>query len=158
MSPLTQHQRWGRGRVPRLITRRAIRLGVGVLVAASLACGGDSTAPETIEGVYVLQTLDGRPLPVVFLQDETGKYEITAGSITLKAANAFTMQIAARQTSGTQTFTSTGSIDGTWTRSGDSVTLTTDEGESIEGVLSGRTLKLVGEAEDLGSVEWVFRR
>ena len=138
--------------------RRAISLGAGTLLAASLACGGDSTGPEAIEGTYALQTMAGRSLPVIVLEDETGKYEITAGSVTLTAPNAFTLSLTFRQTTGGQANTLTTTVDGTWTRSGGSVTLTTSDGDSIVGTLSGQTLRITGEAEDLGSVEWVFRK
>ena len=36
---------------------------------------------------------------MVVFEDETGKYEITAGSMTLGAPNAFTMSLTFRETS-----------------------------------------------------------
>jgi hypothetical protein len=141
---------------PRL--RRTIRFAFGALLAASVACGGDSTGPEPIEGTYALQTMGGQSLPVTVLQDETGTYEITAGSVTLAAPNAFTLKLTFRQTTSAQVNTVTSAVDGTWTRSGESVTLTTSEGDAIDATLSGQTLRIVGEAEGLGTVEWVFRK
>ena len=139
------------------LIRRASRLGFGALVAGSLACTGDSTGPESIEGTYTLQTMAGRSLPAILLQDESGKFEITSGSIVLRAPNAFTMSLTFRQTVGTQMTSETIEADGTWTRSGATVTLTSD-GEAVLATLSGRTLTLIGDAEDLGTIEWVFRR
>src|SRR5262245_19602438 len=95
-------QRWLRG---------TLRLGVGSLLAASLACGGDSTGPEGIEGTYTLKTMAGQSLPVTVLEDETGKFEITAGSITLTSPNAFTMSLTFRQTTGTQVTTLTSAVE-----------------------------------------------
>jgi hypothetical protein len=141
---------------PRL--RRTIRLAFGALLVASVACGGDSTGPEPIEGTYALQTMGGQSLPVTVLQDETGTYEITAGSVTLTAPNAFTLKLTFRQTTSARVNTVTSAADGTWTRSGESVTLTTSEGDLIMASLSGRTLRMMGEAEDLGAIEWVFRK
>jgi hypothetical protein len=39
--------------------RRGRALGV-VFAAAVLACGGDSTSPESIEGTYTLETINAR--------------------------------------------------------------------------------------------------
>jgi len=140
------------------LSRCTLRLGIGALLAASLACGGDSTDPEPIEGAYALQTMGTRPLPVVVLQDETGKYEITAGSVTLLAPNAFTMSLTFRQTAAGQANTLTSEISGTWMRSGASVTLTDSDGEELSATLSGKTLRMMGDAEDLGTIEWVFTK
>src|SRR4030095_9475485 len=129
--------------------RGTLRLGVGTLLVASLACGGDSTGPEAIEGTYALQSMAGQSLPVNVFEDETGKYEITAGSVTLTAQSAVTLRLSFRQTTGGQVNTLTSAVDGTWTRSGDTVTLTTSDGESIVGSLSGKTLRIMGEAEGL---------
>jgi len=157
MSALFSHLRWPQGPQPQSLSRRTIRLGVAALLTASLACGGDSTGPEPIEGTYALQTMGGRSLPVVVLQDESEKEEITAGSITLSTPNVFTMELTFRQTLGTEVYTLTVEVDGTWSRSGATVILTED-GESVIATLSGRTLTISGPAEDLGTVEWVFRR
>jgi hypothetical protein len=158
MSALSLQPRSGRHPRTQPRLRHQIRLGLGALLAASLACGGDSTGPEAIEGTYALKTMAGQSLPVTVLEDETGKYEITAGSVTLTAPNAFTLSLTFRQTSGTDVNTLTSDVDGTWTRSGDSVTLTTSEGDSIVATLSGQTLRIMGEAEGLGTVEWVFSK
>ena len=74
------HQR-GRVHDQQSLFHRGARLAAGVLLAGSVACGGDSNAPETIEGTYTLQTIDGRPLPVVLGQDANEISEITAGEV-----------------------------------------------------------------------------
>ena len=158
MSRLRRHPRSGRWPHLHSLTRYTLRLGVGALIAASLACGGsESTGPESIEGTYTLQTMGGRALPVLVLEDEDGKLEITAGSVTLRSPNAFTMALTLRQTSGTLVSTITSQAAGTWTRSAANVTLTV-EGEAVFATLSGGTLRLMEDAEDLGVVEWVFRK
>ena len=101
--------------------------------------------------------MGGRSLPVRVIQDEDGSFEITAGSVTLRAPNEFTMALSFRQTSGTRVSTATDQADGTWTRSGATVTLTA-EGEALSATLSDGTLRMMGEAEDLGVIEWVFRK
>ena len=157
MSTLFSFLRLGQGPHPQSLSRRTIRLGCAALLTALLACGGDSTGPEPIEGTYVLQTMGGRSLPVVVLQDGSEKEEITAGSITLGTPNVFTMELTFRQTIGTQVYTLTSDADGAWSRSGAIVTMTVD-GESVTATLSGRTLTISEPVEDLGTVEWVFRR
>jgi hypothetical protein len=122
-----------------------------------LACG-DSTSPEKIEGTYTLQTINGRPLPVVLQQDATSKSEVTAGAITLGPGTAWTISLTARSTLGADVSSFTSTLAGTWTRSGERVTLTATNGESETAVLSGGTLTLAGEAAALGIVPWVFRK
>ena len=158
MSALVTQPRPGSRPHPKPLRHRTIRVGFGALLVASLACGGDSTGPESIEGTYALQTMNGKSLPVVFLEDETGKYEIMAGSVTLSTPNAFTMKFTFRQTLSAQVNTITSEVGGTWTRSGANLTLTTPDGDSVVGSVSGRTLKVMDEAEDLGTIEWVFRK
>ena len=134
-----------------------MRLGFAALLTASLACGGDSTGPEPIEGTYALQSMGGRSLPVIVVQNPSEKEEITSGSITLSTPNVFTMELTVRQTLVTEVYALTIEVEGTWSRSGGTVTLTSD-GESVIATLSGRTLTVSGPADDLGTVEWVFRR
>ena len=67
------------------------------------------------------------------------------------------LQTSRAVTSGTRVSTVTDQVDGTWTRSGSTVTLNAD-GEAVSATLSDGTLRMMGEAEDLGTVEWVFRK
>src|SRR5262245_60918678 len=130
MSALFSHLRWGSVPHPQSLSRRTIRVGFAALLTTSLACGGDSTGPESIDGTYALHTMGGRSLPVVVLQDESEKEEITAGSITLSTPNVFTMELTFRQTLGAEVYTLTAEVNGTWSRSGGTVILTTDD-ESV---------------------------
>ena len=123
-----------------------------------LACGGDSTGPESIEGTYTLQTINARALPVVVQQDAVAKVEVTAGSITLGPGTRWSIGLTARTTAGTDVSTMTDTLDGTWTRSGSILTLTTDDGDSESVVLSGRTLTLQGETGNATFGSWVFRK
>ena len=159
MSALSQPARSGRG--PRLqsLSHLAIRLGCGALLAASLACGNDSTGPgpEAIEGRYALETVGGRSLPVIFLEDETETIRITAGAVTLSAPRAFTIELSFQQTTSERVSTVTSQVSGTWTRSGATVSLTAD-GEVVFATVSGGTLRLTDGAGDPGMGEWVFRK
>jgi hypothetical protein len=149
-------------RGPRLWSRLNLRRGraLGVLFAAAvLACGdsGDSTSPESIEGVYTLQTINGGALPAVVYEDEAAKVEIVAGAITLGPGTKWSISLTARATVDADVSTNTETLDGTWSRSGSTLTLTSADGDVETLVLSGRTLTLQAEI-DSGMAPWVFRR
>jgi hypothetical protein len=148
-------------RSPGLWSRLNLRPGraLGVLfAAAAIACGGDSTtSPESIEGVYTLQTIDGDALPAVVYQDTEGQVEVTAGAITLGPGTKWSISLTARATLAAEVSTNTETLDGTWSRAGSTLTLTSADGDVETLVLSVRTLTLQAEA-GAGVVPWVFRR
>jgi len=151
-----------RNRGPRLWSRLNLRRGraLGVLFAAAvLACGdsGDSTSPESIEGLYTLQTINGGALPAVVYEDEAAKVEIVAGAITLGPGTKWSISLTARATLDADVSTNTETLDGTWSRSGSTLTLTSADGDVETLVLSGSTLTLQAEI-DSGMAPWVFRR
>jgi len=151
-----------RNRGPRLWSRLNLRRGraLGVLFAAAvLACGdsGDSTSPESIEGLYTLQTINGGALPAVVYEDEAAKVEIVAGAITLGPGTKWSISLTARATVDADVSTNTETLDGTWSRSASTLTLTSADGDVETLVLSGRTLTLQAEI-DSGMAPWVFRR
>ena len=151
-----------RNRGPRLWSRLNLRRGraLGVLFAAAvLACGdsGDSTSPESIEGLYTLQTINGGALPAVVYEDEAAKVEIVAGAITLGPGTKWSISLTARATLDADVSTNTETLDGTWSRSGSTLTLTSADGDVETLVLSGSTLTMQAEI-DSGMAPWVFRR
>ena len=159
MFALSKPARSGKGSRLQSLSHLAIRLGCGAFLAASLACGKDSTGPgpEAIEGRYALETVGGRSLPVVILEDETETIQLTAGAVTLSAPRAFTMELTLKETTAEGVSTFTSQVSGTWTRSGATVSLTVD-GEVVSATVSGGTLRLMDGAGDLGMGEWVFRK
>ena len=130
---------------------------LGVLFAAAVLACGDSTSPESIEGVYTLQTINGGALPAVVYEDEAAKVEIVAGAITLGPGTKWSISLTARATLDADVSTNTETLDGTWSRSGSTLTLTSADGDVETLVLSGRTLTLQAEI-DSGMAPWVFRR
>ena len=60
-----------------------IRRTLLVLLVLGLGACGDSTAPTRVVGRYTLQTIDGNPLPFVFVQVGADKTELTAGHFNL---------------------------------------------------------------------------
>ena len=148
-------------RSPRLWSRLDLRCGraLGVFFAAAVLACGDSTSPgpESIEGVYALQTINGGALPAVVYQDEAGKVEVVARAITLGPGTKWSISLTARATVEAVVSTNTETLDGTWSRSGSTLTLTSADGDAETLVLSGRTLTLQAEI-DSGFAPWVFRR
>ncbi len=130
----------------------------GILLAASLACGGDSTSPGTVEGQYALRSIGGKALPAVVDEDSTEKTEVTSGSITLDANSVFTLALAFRRTRGIQSITSSGTSTGTWTRSGSTVTMRTSNGAVVPGALSGTTITVDMRGAAGATVVWLFRK
>ena len=148
-------------RSPRLWSQLNVRRGraLGVLFAAAVLACGDSTSPgaESIEGVYTLQTINGGALPAVVYENEAGKIEVVASAITLGPGTKWSISVTARATVEADVSTNTETLDGTWSRSGSTLTLTSVDGDSETLVLSGRTLTLQAEM-DAGVAPWVFRR
>ena len=154
--PLDHHR--DRRPVLRWLSHLRRRPVLGILLTVALLACGDSTSPETIDGTYTLRTINGQALPVVLQQDATSKNEVTAGAITVGPGTAWTISLTVRSTLGADVSVFTNTLVGTWTRSGERVTLTATDGESEIAVLSGGTLTLAGEAAALGIVPWVFRK
>ena len=107
---------------------RTIHISIlAAAVVAAAACGGDSgTGPApSINGTYALKTVNSSPLPYALPDDGTGKVEIVADSYSLAADGKYTSvtQIRVTPTGGATTDLTVDS-KGTFTRSGNSVTLT----------------------------------
>ncbi len=121
------------------------------LVLAFNACS-DATSPR-LEGdpvgVFALQTINGNAVPVVVDQDSTATLEVTGGSISLNGDGSFTDNLDLRLTEGTIVTAFSDNLQGTWTRSGNTITfqvigfsaysLTWNENELTQ-VFSGFTL------------------
>jgi hypothetical protein len=138
--------------------RRAACFASGFLLAASLACGDDSTGPANIEGLYTLRTIGGKPLPVVIAEDSIQTIEVTSSSITLGANSAFTLAQAFRTTRGVQSVLSSGTATGTWARSGSTVTMHLSSGATVPGALSGTTITVNMPGPSGTVVVWIFRK
>ncbi|MBI2614277.1 MAG: hypothetical protein HYW52_01065 [Gemmatimonadetes bacterium] len=107
-------------------------------------------------GTYTLKTVNGASLPAVIVQvGTTYKLEITAGSATLNEDNTFSASITFQETqatqTGTQTQTTTENESGTYTKSGNTITFSSSgaTGPSYTGALSGGTLTITTEEEDV---------
>lgn len=104
------------------------------------ACGGDSTGPRgSLAGSYNLVTIAGQNLPLVF-QDATGKLELLSGSFVIDGTNTFTETIVLRvsDASGTVILPAAPvACSGTYTRSGNTLTLLETETDQCGGTWTG---------------------
>jgi len=70
-------------------------------------------------GTYTLKTVDGSPLPFVYLEVPGWKDEILSGSVELRADGRFRDESIYRRTREGVTTTHTIALTGTWSRRGD---------------------------------------
>jgi hypothetical protein len=98
-------------------------------LAALTACGGDSGSNPKVSlaGAYSLSTVDGNVLPYILYQDETLKAEVLRGTFTITGSGTYTENVTIR-------FTDSGGVEeapaicsGTYTQTGNSLTLTETE-------------------------------
>lgn len=118
-------------------------------LAVTAACGGDSpTGPSSVAGTYSLATVNSAPLPYVYLNDASGKFEIVSDVYVISENGTYTNPTIVRSTvSGTVT-ADTLTSNGTYTRSGNSITLTdaADPTSKLSGAVttSGLTITAAG--------------
>ena len=75
------------------------RVFLAFLVFGLVACGDDSTGPESITGTYTLQSIDGEVLPAFLaVPTEAITIEITAGSVTLNQNMTCSISLSLRGT------------------------------------------------------------
>ena len=137
-------------------------LTVAAMALVATACGGDSTAPKALAwvGRYGLVSVDGQTLPVTLLDVPTLTLTLTEGALTLNANSTFTQEVTiAVVANGFPSPPQRLSCGGSYTRTGNSFTLTGNEtaqcsGMTATGVLDGNTFTV---SDDQGET-LVFRR
>lgn len=109
-----------------MINLRSVRLLVTslslFLVAAT--CSGDNTGPEeTHVGVYTLIRANNLTLPAIVLQEGNVKEEAVSGTLAITAEGTWAAVLTSRRTEGTSVTTISDSPLGSYTISGNTLTL-----------------------------------
>jgi hypothetical protein len=113
------------------------------LLALTLACSNDSTAPTpaSVAGSWNLQSVNGTALPFVVTQTGTNKVEITADVLTATSSGSFTEITTLRTTQNSVATIQTGSDAGSYVLNGNNVTFQFQSDGSVgSGTISGSTL------------------
>ncbi len=129
------------------------RVFLAVLIFGVTACGDDGTGLENVIGTYILETIDGGPLPWILLQVGGNKIEVTAGSVTLNADRTCSDSITLRTTESGSVTTDTATDMCTYTTDGQAVTLTYADNTVSVGSIIGSALTIT----DAG-VTFIFRK
>ena len=124
--------------------RRLVSL---MLAFTIVACGGDdsTTAPTnaSVAGTWTLQTINGSPLPFTLTSVGTTKVEAVSAVFVVNANGTWTGSSKTLTTINGQASTSTDTDGGTYTLSGSTVALRSNDGTIETGTISGNTLTAV---------------
>lgn len=135
--------RWARG------------VAAGALLGVTAACGGGDgpPAPGSVAGRYTLRTVNNAELPYTELEydDATGHHEfqLLGGSYQLDAEGTFSVSHTYRELDdGVVVDEGAENSSGTYTRSGNVITLRDTEGTTTATFSGGGTLTIVGEGQE----------
>jgi hypothetical protein len=99
--------------------------------AALTACGGDGGGgndPQvSLPGTYSLSTVDGQAVPYILFQDATLKLEAKNGTFTITGSGTYTENITLRFTDANGVEEIPAICSGTYTKSGNNLTITETE-------------------------------
>ena len=101
-----------------------MRLKPIVIAAAAVAaaCGDSATAPA-LDGIYRLQRVNGAPLPGVLEASATDTTRATGGTLTIRGDGTWGAEMVLAITSPHVTVPAVTTVGGTFTRSGETITL-----------------------------------
>ena len=127
-----------------------------VLAALTVSCGGDSTTQPTatsIVGTWSLQTINGAALPFIISQSGADKLEVISDVATVDSHGAYTEVTQLRTTVNGQAKAEAFTDVGTYTVSGNAVTLKSSDGSSVTASLSGNTFTI-----SAGAFVYVYKK
>lgn len=127
--------------------RKILISTIAATVIAIAGCGGgDSTAPTaTVAGTYDLKTVNSAVLPFLAQNDASGKIEVLADTYNLTENGTYTNPTQVRITfPGSPPSVEVLTSNGTWTSSGNSITLTSsdDPTDKVSGAIASGTMTL----------------
>jgi hypothetical protein len=123
-----------------------MKLGIAVALLIApllLACGDDPAGPSatTVAGTYSLRTVNGQPLPFLFVDQPGLRVEVISDEYMLNANGTFTTTITLRETEDTVVTTTSDSYSGQWLIDGNNINLNSVEvGREQASFSNGNTL------------------
>ena len=129
--------------------RASVRAVVAAALLGTAACRVEDApvAPlpteATVVGVYNLSTANGGPLPFPLDVNDTTKFEVVSGRVTVNADHTFADMLTTRltYTSGSQApIEHSNTQPGTWTLAGNILTLTYGVDASVTAIVIGKQL------------------
>jgi hypothetical protein len=142
-----------------MLRRLAFTLAAAVPLLVA-ACSDSPTAPSaSLEGSYSLRTVNGANVPVTLATMGADRVDITGGTLTLNNNGTFSGQLAFRFVFSGATTNQSESSSGTWTASGNTVTLSS-EGDVTIAVWdqNARQLTITESFDEFGTMALVFRK
>ena len=137
------------------LTKNVAAVALAFAVVSTSACGKDDKNPtgsnNTTVGTYTLDRVDGGTLPFTIFHDDIDvdgetvnlKIEVTAGTMSLAANKTFTGSMALRVSiPGVPAQTESAPVSGTYTVSGNTITLTSDDEEVVVGTIANGALNI----------------
>jgi hypothetical protein len=122
------------------------KLLLSLVLAAAVACGGDSTSPinASIAGTYKLQTINGSALPYTILQVGNDKVEFMDDQVTVNDGGTYTESGHIRTTENGVVTTEAVVDAGTYVRTGTAITFhSTSDNSDTPGSISGNSITVV---------------
>lgn len=128
---------------------------LAILILVLAACGGDSTGPAftALDGTFELQTVAGDSLPVILVQIEQDKQELTAASIDFAPDGTLAFTATTRETVRGAVRFETGTDIGTYSGTAEALTLRFEGGTNATGSVEGDTFTMT-----LNGIDFLFRK
>ena len=131
------------------MARRSRFAAGAALIAVLTACGGDSsstTGPSSNSsspvGSYTMSTVNGKAVPTSIFSEGTYTFDVTGGTMKLTSDGKFSLVTNTRQTIPGSVENFVDSVAGTWTQSGTSLQITSEDGTIAPGTWDKGTLTI----------------
>ena len=123
------------------MTRKALAL---IALLALAACGDSGTGPSSIDGRYLLRTVDGSSMPIsATLEGVIVTFE--SGFLQLNTDNSFTFTVTVSASANGQEITSSDTTVGTWVRNNNAIEFNFSDGSRDVGTINGNEISMTSD-------------